>query len=122
MLSELLSAIFPTVQAEEAKEDPPQDEEASDEGGAEDEEEEPEDRHPAIREACQESKQCASATQHFKHCQEKVEAGEGAKGETCVEELCTSGITGSVDPLTLSPIQPNYSPKCAAPKLFAELK
>jgi hypothetical protein len=24
---------------------------------------------------------------HFEHCQEKVEAGEGFKGEDCVEEL-----------------------------------
>ena len=26
-------------------------------------------------------------TKHFQHCQEKVEAGEGFKGEDCVEEM-----------------------------------
>ncbi|KAG8988454.1 hypothetical protein FRB94_000693 [Tulasnella sp. JGI-2019a] len=55
----------------------------------EEEEAEPEDAMPAIREACQSSKSCAPLTQHFQHCQEKVQAGEGFKGEDCVEELCT---------------------------------
>lgn len=43
---------------------------------------------PAIREDCANSGKCASLTKHFNHCQEKVEAGEGFKGEDCVEEMC----------------------------------
>ncbi|KAJ6461860.1 hypothetical protein C8R47DRAFT_993399, partial [Mycena vitilis] len=27
---------------------------------------------------------------HFHKCQEKVQAGEGFKGEECIEEMCTS--------------------------------
>ncbi|KZW01258.1 hypothetical protein EXIGLDRAFT_830215 [Exidia glandulosa HHB12029] len=107
MLSELLSSIFPTHQAEEAKEDPPADEQQEEEAPAEEEEEEPEpeDRLPELRTECQESKQCAEAAKHYTHCNEKVEAGEGHKGENCVEEL----MMHCVD-------------KCVAPKLFAELK
>jgi len=73
----------------------------------EEEEEEPEDvcylsyscRHltrihiqinPSIREDCQTTK-CAKVAEHFEHCQEKVQAGEGFKGEDCVEELCVFG-------------------------------
>ena len=40
-----------------------------------------------LREECQESGACAKYTKHFAHCQEKVEAGEGFKGEDCVEEM-----------------------------------
>ena len=43
---------------------------------------------PALREECQQSAKCAPLTKHFQHCQEKVEGGEGFKGEDCVEELC----------------------------------
>ncbi|KAF8553836.1 hypothetical protein OG21DRAFT_1485099 [Imleria badia] len=53
------------------------------------EEEEPEDLHPVIRDECKSSTKCAPLTRHFEHCQEKVSAGEGYKGEDCVEELCT---------------------------------
>ncbi|KAJ3511728.1 hypothetical protein NLJ89_g3929 [Agrocybe chaxingu] len=52
------------------------------------EEEEPEDLHPVIRDECKVSAKCAALTKHFEHCQEKVSAGEGFKGEDCVEELC----------------------------------
>ncbi|KAG2005462.1 hypothetical protein CC2G_001863 [Coprinopsis cinerea AmutBmut pab1-1] len=52
----------------------------------EEEEEEPEDVHPAIREECKEQK-CAQLAKHFEACQEKVNAGEGFKGEDCVEEM-----------------------------------
>lgn len=40
-----------------------------------------------MREECKESAACAKYTKHFAHCQEKVEAGEGFKGEDCVEEM-----------------------------------
>ena len=39
-----------------------------------------------LREECQQGS-CAKFTHHFAHCQEKVEAGEGFKGEDCVEEM-----------------------------------
>ncbi|KAH0833903.1 Non-heme 11 kDa protein of cytochrome bc1 complex [Lanmaoa asiatica] len=52
------------------------------------EEEEPEDLHPVIRDECKSSTKCAPLTRHFEHCQEKVSAGQGYKGEDCVEELC----------------------------------
>ena len=42
---------------------------------------------PSLREECANSGKCAQFTKHFEHCQEKVEAGEGFKGEDCVEEL-----------------------------------
>ncbi|TFK21450.1 hypothetical protein FA15DRAFT_658311 [Coprinopsis marcescibilis] len=71
---------------------------------AEEEEEDPEDEHPAIREDCKETR-CASLAKHFDHCQEKVQAGEGFKGEDCVEELMMHCIDD-----------------CAGPKLFAKLR
>ncbi|KAG8926051.1 hypothetical protein FRC02_009253 [Tulasnella sp. 418] len=72
-----------------AEEAPEQKEEAEEEPAAEEEEEEePEDLLPSIREKCQESKSCATFAKHFEHCQEKVNSGEGFKGEDCVEELC----------------------------------
>lgn len=43
--------------------------------------------HPEIREDCKNSAKCAALAKHFEHCQEKVQAGEGFKGEDCVEEL-----------------------------------
>ncbi|KAF4611529.1 hypothetical protein D9613_003609 [Agrocybe pediades] len=54
----------------------------------EEEEEEPEDLQPVIREECKASAKCAALTKHFEHCQEKVQSGQGFKGEDCVEELC----------------------------------
>lgn len=43
--------------------------------------------HPQLREECQESAKCKPLTQHFLHCQEKVQAGEGFPHEDCVEEM-----------------------------------
>ncbi|THH07203.1 hypothetical protein EW145_g3550 [Phellinidium pouzarii] len=76
---------------------------------AEEEEEEPELVDPLVtlREDCQESAACAKYTKHFAHCQEKVEAGEGFKGEDCVEEMFH--MMHCVD-------------NCVAPRLFAKLK
>ena len=42
---------------------------------------------PALREECEESAKCKAATEHFRHCEERVNAGKGYKGEDCVEEL-----------------------------------
>ncbi|KIJ61694.1 hypothetical protein HYDPIDRAFT_158923 [Hydnomerulius pinastri MD-312] len=72
---------------------------------AEEEEEEPEDLHPVIRDECKNSSKCAPLARHFEHCQEKVSAGEGYKGEDCVEELMMHCVDA-----------------CAAPKLFSKLK
>ncbi|KIO30396.1 hypothetical protein M407DRAFT_5617 [Tulasnella calospora MUT 4182] len=75
----------------EAEETPKtEDKEEEEEAPAEEEEEEePEDALPAIREECKASKNCVQLTKHFEHCEEKVNAGKGFKGEDCVEELCT---------------------------------
>ena len=43
--------------------------------------------HPTLREEAQESSKCRAATQHFFHCQEKVQSGKGFKHEDCVEEM-----------------------------------
>ncbi|KAH9477177.1 Cytochrome b-c1 complex subunit 6, mitochondrial [Psilocybe cubensis] len=71
----------------------------------EEEPEEPEDVHPALREECKASAKCAALTKHFEHCQEKVQSGQGFKGEDCVEELMMHCVE-----------------ECAAPKLFAKLR
>ncbi|KAN0080162.1 hypothetical protein V8E55_009728 [Tylopilus felleus] len=71
----------------------------------EEEPEEPEDVYPVIREECKSSAKCAPLARHFEHCQEKVAAGQGYKGEDCVEEL----IMHCVD-------------ACAGSKLFTKLK
>jgi len=95
---------------EEKVEEAPQEEEKEEEEAApaeEEEEEEPEDIYPAIREECEQSKACSGAAEHFKHCQEKVQNGQGFKGEDCVEELFH--MMHCVD-------------ACSAPKLFSKLK
>ncbi|KAF8523838.1 ubiquinol-cytochrome C reductase hinge domain-containing protein [Gautieria morchelliformis] len=82
---------------------------AENEAGAgeaeEEEEEEPEDIHPTLREDCSNSPACAGFKKHFEHCQAKVEAGEGFKGEDCVEELMM-----------------HCADHCVAPKLFSKLR
>ncbi|WVW79216.1 hypothetical protein I302_101182 [Kwoniella bestiolae CBS 10118] len=106
--SGLMEFFVPTAHAEA----PEESEEPAEEGGdepaeeeEEEEEEEPEDPAPAIREEC-EQKQCAEHVHHFKHCQEKVEAGNGYPGEDCVEEFFH--VLHCVD-------------ACAAPTLFKKL-
>ncbi|KAJ7663350.1 ubiquinol-cytochrome C reductase hinge protein-domain-containing protein [Mycena polygramma] len=63
--------------------------------------------HPKIREECQTSPACASLKHHFDKCQEKVQAGEGFKGEECIEEMFH---------------MMHCSEACAAPKVFAKLR
>jgi hypothetical protein len=46
--------------------------------------------HPKIRADCEASPACAPMKHHFEKCQEKVNAGEGYKGEDCVDEMCVS--------------------------------
>ncbi|KAJ3866015.1 Non-heme 11 kDa protein of cytochrome bc1 complex [Lentinula novae-zelandiae] len=110
-LTSFFSSFLPTIQAEAPAEEKPVDEvkesEEEEEEEKEEEEEEPEDSHPAIRDECQNSPKCAPLLKHFEHCQEKVQAGEGFKGEDCVEEMY---------------VMMHCAEECAAPKLFAQLK
>ncbi|ORY26232.1 ubiquinol-cytochrome C reductase hinge domain-containing protein [Naematelia encephala] len=105
--SQLVSFVLPTAHAEEPKDDSEEEEKSEEEeaGGEEEEEEEPEDIAPGIREEC-ESTECTGPSKHFKHCAEKIEKGEGWKGEDCVEELFH--LMHCVD-------------TCSAPKLFKKL-
>ncbi|KAH9175715.1 Non-heme 11 kDa protein of cytochrome bc1 complex [Lactarius sanguifluus] len=75
------------------------------EAAAEAEEEDVEDIHPQLREEAQESSKCKAATQHFFHCQEKVQSGKGFKHEDCVEEIMMHCTDNEL-----------------APKLFAKLR
>ncbi|KAJ4463900.1 ubiquinol-cytochrome C reductase hinge domain-containing protein [Lentinula lateritia] len=109
-LTSFFSSFLPTIQAEAPVEEKPVDEvkeSEEEEKEEEEEEEEPEDPHPAIRDECQNSAKCAPMLKHFEHCQEKVQAGEGFKGEDCVEEMFH---------------MMHCAEECAAPKLFAQLK
>ncbi|KAJ8508700.1 hypothetical protein ONZ45_g9068 [Pleurotus djamor] len=89
-VSSFFSSVFSTVYADEDKQvaEVQEASEPAEEAAAEEEEEEPEDELPALREECQSGK-CAALAKHFEHCQEKVQSGQGFKGEDCVEELCT---------------------------------
>jgi len=74
---------------------------------AQEEEPEPEDLQPILREECEKSPQCAPFTKHYLHCQEKVNSGQGFKGEDCVEELFH---------------MMHCADECAAPRLFSKLR
>ncbi|KAJ3529634.1 hypothetical protein NM688_g7829 [Phlebia brevispora] len=91
-LSSFLSSFLPTVYADapEPKEEKP--EEAAEEPAEEEEEEEPEDILPELQEECKQSAKCAAAAKHFAHCEEKVNAGQGYHGETCIEELPSDAL------------------------------
>ncbi|KAF9030361.1 Non-heme 11 kDa protein of cytochrome bc1 complex [Hymenopellis radicata] len=108
-ITDFFSSFLPTVHAEEekAEEEAEAPQEEAKEEAAEEEEEEPEDIHPVIRDECRESSKCKESAKHFSHCTSKVEAGQGFKGEDCVEELFH--MMHCVE-------------DCAAPKLFAKLK
>ncbi|KAJ7590748.1 Non-heme 11 kDa protein of cytochrome bc1 complex [Mycena floridula] len=123
---------FTTVHADSEPEEAPKTEEKPEEAEAapaEEEEEEPEDVHPLIREECKESSKCVSLAKHFEHCQEKVTAGQGFKGEDCVEELCAYcpvlfcifDLLSVVDFVELVHMM-HCVENCAAPKLFDKLK
>ncbi|KAI8996245.1 ubiquinol-cytochrome C reductase hinge domain-containing protein [Trametes punicea] len=118
-LSSFFSSFLPVVHADapeekevkeeqQPAEEQPAEEESADEPQQEEaEEEEPEDPLPALQEECAQTAKCAPLAKHFQHCEEKVHAGQGYKGEDCVEEFyhmmhCVNG--------------------CVAPKLFAKLK
>ncbi|OJT09750.1 hypothetical protein TRAPUB_13781 [Trametes pubescens] len=109
MFSSFFTVHADAPEEKEAKEEPSQEEEAEEPAQEEEEEEEPEDVRidrtyffalaaadvlvcggqplPAIVEECEQSAKCAPMLHHFQHCEEKVNAGEGYKGEDCVEEL-----------------------------------
>ncbi|PAV15627.1 Non-heme 11 kDa of cytochrome bc1 complex [Pyrrhoderma noxium] len=105
-LSSLLSSIFPSASCDAPEEKEVAEKVAEEPEAEEEEEEEPEDPMVELREECQQGS-CAKFTHHFAHCQEKVEAGEGFKGEDCVEEMFH--MMHCVD-------------ACVGPKLFAKLK
>ncbi|KAJ7480950.1 Non-heme 11 kDa protein of cytochrome bc1 complex [Mycena latifolia] len=139
-IGSFLSSFFPTVHADAAEEKPADDTQAASEDAAAEEpkeeeaaeEEEPEDEHPAIRAACEERADCAPLKHHFEKCQEKVQAGEGFKGEDCVEEivwqvyvvilLCAGIHTYPTPRLPLPVHMMHCSEACAAPQLFAKLR
>ncbi|KAJ3716517.1 ubiquinol-cytochrome C reductase hinge protein-domain-containing protein [Lentinula raphanica] len=114
-ITSFFSSFLPSIQADAPAEEKPAEEnnaqesseDSEDAPAEEEEEEEPEDPHPAIREECKSSAKCAPLAQHFEHCNEKVQAGEGFKGEDCVEEMIH--MMHCVE-------------DCAAPKLFSKLK
>ncbi|TFY78410.1 hypothetical protein EWM64_g5599 [Hericium alpestre] len=94
------SSFFALAHNDSPQEEPEENkEEVKEPQAEEEEEEEPEDPHPALREECQESAKCKQFTEHFQHCQEKVQSGQGFKGEDCVEELRANSVssTSSLD-------------------------
>ncbi|KAJ7470862.1 hypothetical protein FB451DRAFT_1231804 [Mycena latifolia] len=101
-ISSFLSSFFPITHADAVEEKPADTQLPEDAAAEEPKEEEPEDEHPAIRPACEEREDCAPLKHHFEKCQAKVQAGEGFKGEDCVEEMCPAP-------------RPNSSPSCAKP-------
>jgi len=127
VLSYLSTPIYADAAPEESKSDEGKDEKKEEEvdekeeddsekkeGGEEKEEEEeeeeedePEDLQPVFREECQSSAKCAPLKQHFEHCQEKVQNGQGFKGEDCVEEMFH--LMHCAD-------------ECAGPRLFTKLR
>ncbi|KAG2151122.1 Non-heme 11 kDa protein of cytochrome bc1 complex [Suillus bovinus] len=115
-MTSFFSSFFNTVHGD-APEEKPEDESKEVEVAeaeepskeSEEEEVEAEDIHPVIIEECKNSAACASLTRHFEHCQEKVQSGQGFKGEDCVEELYAVHMMHCAD-------------ACAAPKLFSKLK
>ncbi|KAJ7107799.1 ubiquinol-cytochrome C reductase hinge domain-containing protein [Mycena epipterygia] len=118
-IGSFFSSLFPTTHADAEEEKPAANdapsEDASEEAPSEDdapkeeaeEEEEPEDAHPAIRAECEARPECAPMKHHFEKCQEKVQAGQGFKGEECVEELFHLM---------------HCSEACAAPQVFDKLR
>ncbi|KAG2048590.1 Non-heme 11 kDa protein of cytochrome bc1 complex [Suillus hirtellus] len=114
-VTSFFSSFFNTVHGDAPEEKQPENENKEEEVAevgepskeSEEEEVEAEDIHPVIIEECKNSAACASLTRHFEHCQEKVQSGQGFKGEDCVEELFH--LMHCAD-------------ACAAPKLFSKLK
>ncbi|KAG2101370.1 Non-heme 11 kDa protein of cytochrome bc1 complex [Suillus discolor] len=100
-VTSFFSSFFNTVHGDAPEEKQPENETKEEEVAeagepskeSEEEEVEAEDIHPVIIE------------EHFEHCQEKVQSGQGFKGEDCVEELLM-----------------HCADACAAPKLFSKLK
>ncbi|KAJ7470727.1 hypothetical protein FB451DRAFT_1359926 [Mycena latifolia] len=111
-IGSFLSSFFPTTDTEEK----PADTQLTDDTAAEEpkeeeaEAEEPQNALSAAKTSlldttCEERADCAPLKHHFEKCQAKVQAGEGFKGEDCIEE-----------------IQVHMMQACAAPQLFAKLR
>ncbi|KAJ7807918.1 Non-heme 11 kDa protein of cytochrome bc1 complex [Mycena olivaceomarginata] len=127
-LGSFSSSFFPTTHADSEEEE--QKPAASKQEAEAEEEEEPEDEHPKIRADCEASPACAPMKHHFEKCQEKVNAGEGYKGEDCVDGMCVYvallARSTLIDPDLLFPspgrVMMHCSEACAAPKLFSKLR
>ncbi|PWN23536.1 Non-heme 11 kDa protein of cytochrome bc1 complex [Microstroma glucosiphilum] len=91
---------------EESSEGGEGEEEESGGDDEEEEEEEEEDLMPGIYEECEKSKQCAPAKHHFDECTNRVNEGNGFKGEDCMEEFFHLAHCAS---------------DCTAPKIFSKL-
>ncbi|KAJ7776968.1 Non-heme 11 kDa protein of cytochrome bc1 complex [Mycena maculata] len=112
-IGSFIASFFPTTHADAEEKPAETDAAANADANAEEapkeeeeeEEEEPEDAHPAIRAECEARAECAPLKHHFEKCQEKVHAGQGFKGEECVEEILM-----------------HCSEACAAPQVFAKLR
>ncbi|RUS18011.1 ubiquinol-cytochrome C reductase hinge protein-domain-containing protein [Endogone sp. FLAS-F59071] len=99
-LTDLISSFVSTVYAEVAVENVPTAQEQPEES----EVPESEDPKPAIVDECQGSKECAPLKHHLDECTARVESGSH---ENCIEEFFH--LMHCAD-------------KCAAPKLFSNLK
>ncbi|KAF8417888.1 hypothetical protein L210DRAFT_3543841 [Boletus edulis BED1] len=105
-LSAFFSSFLNVVHADaEEKEEVVESTQSEEVAQVEEEAEEPEDLHPVICDECKSTTKCAPLTRHFEHCQEKIVAGQGYKGEDCVEEFMMHCVDA-----------------CAGPKLFSKLK
>ncbi|CAE6442998.1 unnamed protein product [Rhizoctonia solani] len=112
------SSLFPTAHAEE--ENPPKEEKAQEE----EEEEEPEDVLPGLQEECKQTAACSGFNKHFAHCTEKVTAGQGFKGEDCVEEFFLLQYWDIADDRSTRQLVHlmHCVDNCVAPKLFSKLR
>ncbi|KAJ7481899.1 hypothetical protein FB451DRAFT_1237496 [Mycena latifolia] len=96
-IGSFLSSFFPTTHADDTEEKPA-DTQLTDDAAAE----EPKEEEAEAEEPENERADCAPLKHHFEKCQVKVQAGEGSKGEDCIEEMCPAPRLSS-------------SPSCAKP-------
>ncbi|KAJ7485489.1 hypothetical protein FB451DRAFT_1392228 [Mycena latifolia] len=103
-IGSFLSSFFPTTHADDTEEKPA-DTQLTDDAAAE----EPKEEEAEAEEPEKERADCAPLKHHFEKCQVKVQAGEGFKGEDCIEEIVRQ-------------VQVHMMQACAAPQLFAKLR
>ncbi|KAJ7439993.1 hypothetical protein FB451DRAFT_1399781 [Mycena latifolia] len=118
-IGSFLSSFFPTTHADNTEEKPADTQLTDDAAAEEPKEEEAEAEEPEnalsvaktslLDTTCEERADCAPLKHHFEKCQAKVQAGEGFKGEDCIEEIVRQ-------------VQVHMMQACAAPQLFAKLR